>query len=606
MENSEKFLKQKYWDSADFRKATEQAARRTTSRTGERIPNEPQARIENYLRRFTDIFEREDEKERARGIEAIRRLLHSRFIVKPENISDEYIKEVLFGNFAERKGYNRSDLRDPTIRQSLLEQFQAETGYSFEDYKVPKDERDRVREMIIRDQEASLDSWFNYLTSDEAERNIPAAYRYWVLVEILKLGSYDDDRKAYNARTPNTAAPFPELDQQALALVLDEIRKKQKGESSQLVIRPPEDQDEFRKRLQSENFGKLYAFVQEHLKTLRLPTERLVVTDGEWRIFPKGSDPEKVVKALEGFHTGWCIAGVGTAKSYLAHSDLYIYFSKDAEGKNAIPRACIVHSKKLGVTEVRGIMSDEVAKQHLDDYITPIVEKRLATLEGGEKWSKEMQDMKRLADIHIKHLRGEELSKEDLRFLYEIDGKIHSTGYNRDPRIEEILRGRDIKDDLSFVLGVSRNEISITSDEALSGNIKYHYGDLNLSSLTSAEGLNLPESVGRDLDLSSLTSAEGLNLPESVGRDLDLRSLTSAEGLNLPESVGRHLDLSRLTSAEGLKLPKSVGGDLYLSSLTSAEGLNLPESVRGTVYLDRLTLAEKSRLSEIYPFLRIV
>ncbi len=93
-----------------------------------------------------------------------------------------------------------------------------------------------MREMAIKDQKTRLDSWFNYLTSDEAERNIPAAYRYWALAEMLKLGSYDDERKAYNIRTPNTAAPFPELDQQALALVLDEIRKKQKGEPSQLLL----------------------------------------------------------------------------------------------------------------------------------------------------------------------------------------------------------------------------------------------------------------------------------------------------------------------------------------------------------------------------------
>jgi len=58
---------------------------------------------------------------------------------------------------------------------------------------------------------------------------------------------------------------------------------------------------------------------------------------------------------------------------------------------------------------------------------------------------------------------------------------------------------------------------------------------------------------------------------------LDLSSLTSAEGLTLPSSIGGWLDLSSLTSAEGLTLPSSIGGGLYLRSLTSAEGLTLPE-----------------------------
>ena len=74
--------------------------------------------------------------------------------------------------------------------------------------------------------------------------------------------------------------------------------------------------------------------------------------------------------------------------------------------------------------------------------------------------------------------------------------------------------------------------------------------DLDLSSLTSAVGLTLPESVGGDLDLSSLASVEGLTLPTNVGQSLDLFSLTSAEGPNRnifgignPKTLPRHLSL---------------------------------------------------------------
>ena len=53
--------------------------------------------------------------------------------------------------------------------------------------------------------------------------------------------------------------------------------------------------------------------------------------------------------------------------------------------------------------------------------------------------------------------------------------------------------------------------------------------------------------------------------------DLDLSHLTSPEGLELPEHVGGCLDLSGLTSAEGVKLPEHVGGDIYLWSLDEDE-----------------------------------
>ena len=73
------------------------------------------------------------------------------------------------------------------------------------------------------------------------------------------------------------------------------------------------------------------------------------------------------------------------------------------------------------------------------------------------------------------------------------------------------------------------------------------------------------------LDLSSLTSAAGLKLPNKISGHLDLRSLTSAAGLKLPNKISGYLDLRSLTSAAGLKLPNEISGSLYLSSLTSAE-----------------------------------
>ena len=52
------------------------------------------------------------------------------------------------------------------------------------------------------------------------------------------------------------------------------------------------------------------------------------------------------------------------------------------------------------------------------------------------------------------------------------------------------------------------------------------------------------------LDLSRLTTVEGLKLPKHVGAGLDLRGLTTAEGLEFPEHMGGWLDLSGPASDE--------------------------------------------------------
>jgi hypothetical protein len=597
-ENFGEFLKKKYWGEKEFREVVEKSAKgKGVSKPTEKIPFYLE-RIKKVLEEKRELFERNS--------------LYQRFIIKPENISEDYFKNVLLGNFAEQKGYSREQLKDPEIEKLIIDQFEKETKQKFVDYQIPEKEKESLVNQIIEDQKKSLDLWLDYLTSDEA-KNYPETFRYWAFAEMLKLGTYDRERKEFTKRTEKTVAPFPELNPQALSIVLDEIKRKYSKEPSGLIL-SEEKRKEFQKILDSENFNKLYSFALEYVKSLLLPEERLPITQGEWRVFKKSSDPKELVKTIQGYNTGWCIASEATAKSYLSRSDILIFFSEDKDGKPTIPRVAIVTDGSQ-ISEVRGIAK----YQNLDQYITPVVEEKLKEMPGGEKWQKRTEQMKKLAEIYLKHCQGKELTKEDLRFIYEIDEKIKGFGYKKDSRIEEIIKKRNIRKDLAKVFDCQEDQISLTKEEALKGDVKFHYGDLDLSRLTSAKGLKLPEKIGGSLYLSSLTSAKGLKLPEKIGGSLDLNSLTSvkglklpekiggglyldsltsAEGLKLPEEIGGGLDLRRLTSAEGLKLPEKIGGYLDLHSLTSAKGLKLPEEIGGGLYLESLTSAEGLKLPE--------
>ncbi|MEM4511298.1 MAG: hypothetical protein QXD25_00600 [Nanopusillaceae archaeon] len=596
MTEFESFLKRKYWKEEEFRSGVEKAVRRAKKRKKiEKIPPKPEKRIEIYLKRFREILEEKDERKRKFKIKALKRFLYSRYIIKPENIPDEYFKNVLLGNFAERLGYTREQLNNPEIKKHVIEQFKIETGKDFETYQIPEEEKKQLQTQIINDQKISLDSWVDYFTSPEAE-NYPLAFKYWAFVEMLKLGSYDDKRKKFNKRTENTIAPFPTLNQQALSIVLDAIMKKTNEETTQILERlTSEQRKEFETNLEVENFNELYSMALEYVKSLKLPEQELAVIEGEWRIFPRDSDPKELVNAIKDFNTGWCIAGEATARFYLSKSNILIYFSKDSEGNYTIPRAAIViDPDRREIIEVRGIAEG----QNIDQYISPVVEQKLKELPGGERWSKTTEHMKKLAEIYVKYINNLPLTREELRFIYEIDEPIKGFGQRKDPRIKKILSKRNKREDLSMIFDCLPDQISLTEEEALGGNIVYHYGDLYLGSLESAEGLELPEEVGGSLYLGSLESAEGLKLPEEIGGDLYLGSLKSAEGLKLPEEIGGDLYLGSLESAEGLKLPKKVGGSLDLRSLESAEGLELPEEVGGSLYLGSLESAEGLKLPE--------
>lgn len=179
--------------------------------------------------------------------ERIKAVYHKTHIIKPENIQDDYIRGVLLGNFAEIKGYDRDKLADPAIKQYVTELFKKETGVDIDHYQIPKDQKEQIVAQTIEDQRASFDIWYDYLTSEEA-RAYPTVFKYWVFTEMTKIGGYDRVKKEFGKRNDKTIAPYPDLNRQALSLVLDEVFRKHFGEPSRLQLDESQKQ-EFRNHL---------------------------------------------------------------------------------------------------------------------------------------------------------------------------------------------------------------------------------------------------------------------------------------------------------------------------------------------------------------------
>ena len=316
-----------------------------------------------------------------------------------------------------------------------------------------------------------------------------------------------------------------------------------------------------------------------------------------WIKYDKGSSADELVDSLNGKNTGWCTAGHSTATSQLRGGDFYVYYTKDQDGQMSNPRIAI-RMRGSRIAEVRGVG----ASQNIDEVMagTDILDQKLLDFGvEGERYKKRSSDMKRLTEIEEKHKKAEELTKDELRFLYELDSEIEGFGYEKDPRVIEITSKRNVKQDLSHLTGFKASEISLTKDEALKGGIKYHHGDLNLIYLKSADGLKFPENVKGTLDLRTINSANNIRLPKWVGGDVNLGSLKSAVKINFPESIEGSLFLSSLISGDDLKLTKRIRGKLDLRLLSSAKRMTPPEVVEGDVNLGSLVSAKGVKLPKL-------
>lgn len=432
------FLKEKY--ALHNTDEVEAAASRTEIQTGEKVPQDPATRIQNYLERFTGILDREDPAKRERGIEALKHILHDKFVIKPEEIPEGYFENQR--RLAREQGHG--------------------------DVKVSREMRNQLSEVVVTDQETTLDNWIDYLSSKDA--TYPDWLKYYAVRSVLGMGAYDKDKHQFGKRSKGTTKPFPDLNREALAYVLDAIEKNNTAEGYDFSTLAEEDHAQFEKLLTGENFAKLYAFAIE--KVTPASPEQLTSTAGTWIKYDQGSDHSALVQSLQGHGTGWCTAGESTAKAQLENGDFYVFYSLDDKGQPIIPRAAI-RMQEGKIAEVRGI----AAEQNLDPTISPVVEAKLKEFPDGAAYEKKTADMKELTIIEQATKAEKPLNSAQLRFLYEIDSSIEGFGYQRDPRIAELRANRNPQEDMPTVFECSPDEIAHSAKD-ITAETKAYVGPL--------------------------------------------------------------------------------------------------------------------------------
>ena len=465
----------------------------------------------------------------------------------------------------------------------MNERIALERGYGHLTYT------DRLKEeeikKIIKEQEESLDRWIDYFSREDTNM-YPTWFKYYAFQGMLNLGIYDKEKNEYTRRTKSTVHPFIDINREALSVVYDELIK--------FLNKEEMTDDKLKQLISNGNFGKIYSYSIRKLDMVK--KDETKSEEGIWKKYDQGSDPNVLFNDIHGKGTGWCTAGgIETATSHIEGGDFYVYYTKDREGNFSNPRIAI-RKENNKIAEIRGI--DKV--QNLESNMEKVVEKKLEENEfpDREEYKKKVNDMEMMTYIYTKHNNNVELSKDELRFLYEIDEDIIGFGYIKDPRINEIIEKRNIRKDLSIVFECGEEQIALTKEEALSGNIVYYHGDLNLDYIEECENITLPKWVKGYLSLNGLTSAEGLILPEKVGGNLYLNSLTNAKSLIFPKEIKGLLDLRRLISAEDIILPEKIWGDLYLDSLKNVIAITFPKIVGGKVELKSLLNGEDVILPE--------
>ena len=517
------------------------------------VSDKKRERLLKYFERLEELHNRVSETKSVNGEKLLKSFYYDLYVIKPENIPDAYFQNQV--RLARERGYGNIELTEEDKR--------------------------RMTEEVIDDQRKSLDKWIEYFLYDEESKSYEMWEKYWVFQGLQNLGKYDKETSKFSKRDKTTVYPFPPVEREYIFTTLklmEDFLKDKKGE------------EDIKQALSTGNFKLLYEYVikQSFLKGEHQSNS----TDGKWIKYEQGSDYNILRDSLQGYYTGWCTAaGENFAKSQLTGGDFYVYYSLDEHGEAKVPRIAIRMDGKDKIGEIRGIADN----QNMEPEMMPILEEKLKEFPDKDKYLKKEHDMKLLTLIDKKVNNNIELTLDELKFLYEIDGKIDGFGYIKDPRIKEIKSKRNCKKEFAYLFNSKEEEVALSQEEWESNPEKFKFllDDLHLSRITNADGLTLPRYIYGDLILDNLISANELVLPQHVGGNLSLDRLESADGLVLPQYVGGSLSLDRLEYADRLVFPQHVGSGLYLCKLYGADELVLPKYVGDNLYLYKLYSADE-------------
>jgi len=343
------------------------------------------------------------------------------------------------------------------------------------------------------------------------------------------------------------------------------------------------DDDEIKVVLGNNSFEKIYTYYFNKVSLDK--KNNSLENNGRWIKYDKGSDCVTLVKSLEGRATGWCTASMGTAEKQLSLGDFYVYYTLDEEGEYKIPRIAI-RMEGDSIAEVRGIANNQEIEDDMHDVIT----KKLKEFPDSELYLKKVSDMKMMTNIYRKDEKGEELTREELRFLYQIDSKIVGFGYGRDPRIVELTLKRNKRSDFAIMYNCREDQIAFSLDELLANNEEIVCCFVNMSDRDIPENkLYFPKLryVGANINFREVKEVDCFKVLEYVLNDFNCPNATSISGVDNLWYIGIDAKFNSLKNGECFKNLKYIGLHAYFDSLEKDDLLNL-EYIGGAPCFDYL------------------
>ena len=485
------------------------------------------------------------------------------------------LEQKLWAASAENLVMDYEDIPDTYWRQQ--EQILRDNGQGRE---LSRGEKETLAEDLIEKQRESINTWSNYLGDKDCP--YPLWFKIYAFDGVSKMGLINKETKEFEKRDKSTVASFPILNPEVLAKVYRNINEFYGVDKEDWLAQHPDD-EKLVSLVKSGNFPKLYAKELFETKTIIKTPEKPEDIEGDWFTYQLG-DEDELAKAAEG--TGWCIADPNVAHNYLEYGNYGYSRNEEADEESNSKAKFIIFKLKApnspdgystnGVASIRLDPDGKVTEvsglnegQAIEDSLITTVKEKVLSLPGGKEFLQKFEDKQTLIKLDHKLQNGEDLTKEELSFLYELDRPIATldTYNSKDPRITELRKKYDLE--YAFEKGVDVNKMvaSLGSYDLMQNLDTFIKHDVNINIIVS----NLePKDVARNLDTLLKHGADIDNIVSnmtSIGIAGKLDTLLDhGVNININELVS---DLGSYETAFYLDTLLKHGADIDVDELVS-------------------------------------
>ena len=486
------------------------------------------------------------------------------------------IEQKLWEASAENVVMDYEDIPDAYWKQQ--EQILRDNGQGRE---LSRYEKEILAEDLIDKQRQSITSWANYLSDKNCP--YPLWFKVYAFDGISKMSNaLNLDDADYSRRDNTTALSFPKLNAEILAKVYRQINDFY-GVDKENWLSKHSDDEKLVSLVKSANFPKLYAKELVDTKVILKTPERTEDVHGDWFEYKLG-DEEEIANLAEG--TRWCVVDPNVAHNYLVYGEYGHSRSTRADEESNSKAKFIIFRLEdpnapgifasNGSASIRLDPNGKVAEisglnegQAVEDALVPIVKEKTLSLPGGEKYLQKFDDKQALIRLDKKMEKGEDLTKEELSFLYELDRPIATLDtYNEeDPRIPELKEKYGIEYALEKGVDVNKLVSSLESQDIAKNldSLLEHGADINVNELVSSlypddivDNLGTLLRNGADIDVNELASSLDiddilLNLGTFLKHGADINHIVNnmsskniADNLDTLLNRGADIDVNKL------------------------------------------------------------